>query len=112
MSQSKTYRELQFENEHVCVWKTVISQGEPLEMHRHSTERVVIGLKGGKLKRIAQTGSSSEMNLETHKAYWLTADPQCGEKHSDVNLGEEPIEVMVIEMKQPKDRPLPSKPID
>jgi len=34
------------------------------------------------------------------------------EKKGDVNLGEEPIEVMVIEMKQPKDRPLPSKPID
>jgi len=47
MSQSKTYRELQFENEHVSVWKTVISKGEPLEMHRHSTGRVVIGLKGG-----------------------------------------------------------------
>lgn len=112
MSQSKTYRELQFENEHVCVWKTVISSDQPLEMHKHSTGRVLIGLKGGKLQRVNEDGSSSDMDLETHKAYWLTADP-CNEGlHGDTNLDKEPVEVMIVEMKQPRDRPLPSRPID
>ena len=108
MKKSKTYRELQFENEHVSVWKTVISPDQPLEKHRHDVGRVIVGLKGGKIKRIDANGLSSDLQLDTHKAYWLHADDQ----HEDINLGSDPIEVMVIEMKKPKDRPLPSIPID
>lgn len=112
MSQSKTYRKLQFENEYVRVWKTVISPSQPLEMHKHSAGRVLIGLKGGKIQRVEDDGTLTDMDLETHKAYWQTADPHSGGMHGDVNLGDEPVEIMVVEMKHPKDRPLPSMPID
>lgn len=96
--------ELQFENEHVCVWKTVISPNQPLERSEQSAGRVLIGLKGGTIQQKDPDGSLSTFNLETHKALWLKADAQHAPK--------EPMEIMVIEMKQPKDRPLPSIPID
>ncbi|MBY0530315.1 MAG: hypothetical protein K2P51_09065 [Rhabdochlamydiaceae bacterium] len=94
----KTHRVLQFENEHVKVWKTVIMPDQPLNMHRHDCSRVVVGLKGGSLTKIEKSGEQSELIFETGKAYWLTEDPP-GTLHADINESEEPIEVMVIELK-------------
>lgn len=93
-----THRELQFENEQVRVWKTVIMPHQPLKMHRHDANRVVVGLKGGSLMKIEEMGETSELKFETGKAYWLTQDPP-GTLHADVNESDEPIEVMVIEIK-------------
>lgn len=98
-SQIETHRELQFENEYVKVWKTVIMPNQPLKMHRHDSGRVVVGLKGGSLTKIEETGETSELVLETGKAYWLAEDPK-GTLHGDINESDEPIEVMVIEVKQ------------
>jgi hypothetical protein len=95
----ETYRLLQFENEHVKVWKTVIMPHQPLKMHRHDAARVVVGLKGGSLKKIEETGEVSELIFETGKAYWLDEDPP-NTMHNDINESESPIEVMVIEMKK------------
>jgi beta-alanine degradation protein BauB len=97
-SQIGTHRVFQFENEHVRVWKTIIMPNQPLKMHRHDCARVVVGLKGGSLSKIEETGEISELNFETGKAYWLTEDPP-GTLHSDINESNEPIEVMVIEIK-------------
>jgi hypothetical protein len=93
----KTRRELQFENEQVRVWKTTILP-QPLKMHRHDKAPVVVGLKGGVLINIEETGEESELIFDTGKAYWLEADPP-GTLHGDINVSDEPIEVMVIEMK-------------
>lgn len=93
-----THRVFQFENEYVRVWKTVIMPNQPLKMHRHDCSRVIVGLKGGSLTKIEETGETSELNFETGVAYWLTEDPP-GTLHGDVNESEEPIEVMVIEIK-------------
>ena len=94
----KTHRVFQFENEHVRVWKTVIMPNQPLNMHRHDCSRVIVGLKGGKLTKIEETGETSELVFETDKAYWLTEDLP-GTQHADINESDEPIEVMVIEIK-------------
>jgi hypothetical protein len=94
-----TYRVLQFENDFVKVWKTVIMPHQPLKMHRHDCSRVVVGLKGGSLTKIEETGERSPLVFETGKAYWLTEDPP-GTLHGDVNESDEPIEVMVIEFKK------------
>ncbi len=93
-----THRVFQFENEHVRVWKTVIMPHQPLKMHRHDCSRVIVGLKGGALTKIEQTGETSPLVFDTGKAYWLTEDPP-GTLHGDVNESDEPIEVMVIEIK-------------
>lgn len=93
-----THRVFQFENEHVRVWKTIIMPHQPLKMHRHDYPRIVIGLKGGKLVKIEETGEVSDLNFDTGVAYWLTEDPP-GTLHGDINESDEPIEVMVIELK-------------
>ena len=38
------------------------------------------------------------MVWETGSAYWLDIDPE-GELHGDVNRGDEPIEVIVVQLK-------------
>jgi hypothetical protein len=98
-AQVGTHRVLQFENEHVKVWKTIIMPRQPLKMHRHDCSRVVVGLKGGSLTKIEDTGETSELKFETGKAYWLTEDPE-GTLHADINESDESIEVMVIEIKE------------
>lgn len=95
---AQTHRIFQFENEHVRVWKTVIMPHQPLKMHRHDCPRVVVGLKGGSLTKIEQTGEISDLKFETGVAYWLTEDPP-ETLHGDINESDEPIEVMVIELK-------------
>jgi len=67
-------------------------------MHRHSGGRVIIPLKGGKLLKVEDTGRTSDLIFETHKAYWLSADPE-NELHGDLNLSNETIELMVVELK-------------
>lgn len=86
-------------NENVKVWKTIIFPNQPLKMHRHDRSRVVVGLKGGVLTKIEDTGEESEFVFESHKAYWLDEDPP-NTLHADINESNEPIEVMVIELKQ------------
>jgi|ERR1700722_12806418 len=95
---TQTYRVFQFENEYVRVWKTVIMPHQPLKMHRHDCARVVVGLKGGILTKIEETGKTSDLKFDTGVAYWLTEDAP-GTLHGDINESDEPIEVMVIELK-------------
>jgi quercetin dioxygenase-like cupin family protein len=92
-----TRRIPQFDNESVRVWKSVIAPHQPLSLHRHENGRVIVALTGGTLKIVKESGESKTVVWETGKAYWLTADPP-GEKHGDVNEGQDPIEVMVVEM--------------
>ncbi|MGA2428294.1 MAG: hypothetical protein ABSH13_07320 [Candidatus Acidiferrum sp.] len=100
---NQTQRFPQFENEDVKVWKSTVMPNNPLAMHRHEHGRVIIALSGGTMKIVEQNGSSETHNRETGKAYWLPANPP-GEMHSDVNAGDKPIEVMVVELKRDKQR--------
>ena len=96
--EEETRRVPQFENEHVLVWKSIIVPNQPLEMHRHDNPRAIIALKGGTLTVTSDAGDMHGMTWETGSAYWLEADPP-GELHGDVNEGDEPIEVIVVQMK-------------
>ena len=93
-----TIRTPQLENESVRVWKTSIAPGQPLTLHRHENGRVIVALTDGTLRIVKESGESKTVTWEKGKAYWLAADPP-GEKHGDLNEGQEPIEVMVVEMK-------------
>jgi hypothetical protein len=53
------------------------------------------------MKIVQQSGSSETHPWETGKAYWLTSDPP-NTLHADVNAGDKPIEVMVVELKKAK----------
>lgn len=98
VSNVTTHRVFQFENEHVRVWKTIIMPHQPLKMHRHDCARVIVGLKGGSLTKFEDTGEISLLNFETARAYWASEDPP-NTLHSDINESDEPIEVMIIEIK-------------
>jgi hypothetical protein len=96
-----TQRIVQFENEDVKVWKSVVVPHAPLTMHRHEHGRVIIPLKGGMMKIVENSGASEAHVWETGKAYWLPANAP-GTMHADVNAGDQPIEVMVVELKKDK----------
>jgi quercetin dioxygenase-like cupin family protein len=96
---SQTQRFPQFENEDVKVWKSVVLPNQPLTMHRHDHPRVIIALKGGTMKIVDQSGAEEPHVWDTGKAYWLPANPP-GTRHADVNAGDQPIEVMVVELEK------------
>jgi hypothetical protein len=97
----QTQRFPQFENEEVKVWKSIVLPNAPLTMHRHDHPRVIIALVGGTMKIVEQSGNSETHDWQSGKAYWLPANAP-GTLHSDVNTGEKPIEVMVVELKKAK----------
>lgn len=59
---------------------------------------MLIALSGGTMKIVEQDGATEQHVWETGKAYWLPANPP-NTLHTDVNAGDEPIEVMVVELK-------------
>jgi len=102
--QSTTRREPQFENSEVQVWKSIIYPGTPLGLHRHDHGRALISLNGGVLNVVDGNGKVLDVyKLEAGKAMWLNADPP-GTQHADVNPGKDPVEVIVVQLKN--DKPL------
>jgi beta-alanine degradation protein BauB len=96
---SGTRREPQFENGEVKVWKSIIMPNQPLSLHRHDHGRTIVTLKGGTLDVVDGQGQTlQKMTWETGKAYWLDADAP-NTQHGDMNKGTEPIEVIVVELK-------------
>jgi quercetin dioxygenase-like cupin family protein len=97
--QTGTRREPQFENSEVRVWKSIILPNQPLALHRHDHGRTIVALEGGTLDVVDANGSTvQKMNWESGKAYWLDADPP-NTQHGDLNKGKEPMEVIVVELK-------------
>ena len=99
--EQKTQRFPQFENEDVKVWKTIVMPHQPLAMHHHDHPRVIIALIGGTMNIVDPSGNVESHIWETGKAYWLPAMPP-NTLHSDVNAGDKPMEVMVVELQKEK----------
>ncbi len=95
----QTQRVVQFENDDVKVWKAIVAPNSPLPPHRHDHPRVITALVGGTMKIVDQDGTSEVHVWESGKSYWLPANPP-GRLHTDVNAGEKPIEVVVVELKK------------
>jgi beta-alanine degradation protein BauB len=91
----------QFENETVKVWKSVILPNQPLAMHHHDHPRVIVALQGGVMNLVEQNGPTEREVWEAGHAYWLPA-MRPNAMHADVNAGDKPIEVMVIELEKEK----------
>jgi len=98
---TQTQRVPQLENEDVKVWKSVILPKQPLTMHRHDHPRVIVALKGGTVEIVDESGTRERHVWETGKAYWLPANPP-ESRHADVNTGDQPVEVMVVELEKEK----------
>jgi len=99
IAENKTHRVPLLENRKVNAWKTIIMPNQPLKMHRHEYDRIVIGLNGGTLTKIEKTGETSKLIFENNKVYWLPKDPP-NTLHADINESNKPIEVIVIELKK------------
>jgi beta-alanine degradation protein BauB len=97
----QTQRFPQFENEDVKVWKTAVLPHQPLAMHHHDHPRVIIALTGGTMNIVDPAGNVEPYIWETGKAYWLPAMPP-NTLHSDVNAGDKPMEVIVVELEKEK----------
>jgi len=99
---STSRREPQFENSEVQVWKSIISPGKPLGLHRHDHGRALISLNGGTLNVVDGSGKVLDVyKLEAGKAMWLEAD-KAGTQHADVNPGTQNVEVIVVQLKNDK----------
>jgi hypothetical protein len=98
---TQTGREPQFENGAVKVWKSVVLPNSPLPLHRHEHPRVIVALRGGTMKILDESGNSEIHAWQTGKAYWLDANAP-GTRHQDINVGDQPIEVMVVELQNEK----------
>ncbi|HTS27746.1 MAG TPA: hypothetical protein VMH81_17850 [Bryobacteraceae bacterium] len=99
--QGGAQRILQFENEDVAVWKSVVAPNAPLSMHTHQHPRVIVALAGGTMKVVNEDGTSELHPWDTGKAYWLPASEGL-KRHADQNTGSRPIEVIVVELKKSK----------
>ncbi len=97
----QSIREPQFQNSEVKVWKSVVLPHSPLPLHRHEHPRVIVALAGGTMQIVEESGSTETHEWQTGKAYWLPANAP-GTRHQDVNVGEKPIEVMVVELRNAK----------
>lgn len=98
---SQVQRFPQFENQDVKVWKTIVMPNAQLTMHTHQHPRVIVALSGGTMKVVNEDGTSELHTWETGKAYWLSAE-EGKKRHADVNQGDKPIEVMVVELENAK----------
>jgi hypothetical protein len=95
-------REPQFENSDVMVWKSIVMPKQPLALHRHDHGRALISLNGGTLNVVDGSGKVMDVyKLEAGKAMWLDAD-KAGTQHADVNPGTQPVEVIVVQLKNDK----------
>jgi hypothetical protein len=63
--------------------------------------RVLSSRSGGTMKIVEENGPAESHIWETGEAYWLPANP-LNMMHADVNAGDKPIEVVVVESKKEK----------
>ncbi len=97
---SKTGRIVQFSNDKVSVWKTVIypNTSQVLKMHRHEHDRIVVAFTNGLLKITNDKGKVHYLKLQKNKAYYLPKDVP-DELHKDQNVSSHPVKVLVVELK-------------
>jgi hypothetical protein len=100
-TQTQTQRTQLIENDDVKVWRSLVLPNSPLTMHRHDHPRVIIPLQSGTMNIVDQSGAKEAHVWEKGKAYWLPANPP-NTMHADVNAGDKPIEVVVVELQKEK----------
>jgi hypothetical protein len=98
-AQTTSQRTEQFQNDAVHVWKTVVLPHQPLAMHHHDHPRVIVALSDGSMDLVDSTGAHDVHVWQKDHAYWLPAMP-LGAMHADVNSGDKPLEVMVVELEK------------
>lgn len=91
--------EPQLENDYVSVARVKIFPHEEIGLHRDASPQVVIALQGGTITRLESNGQEVDVAFPTGAAVFRNPDPE-GELHRSVNNSSEPVEIIVIQLKQ------------
>ena len=84
---------VEFENAQVRVLRVQIPPHGKLGMHEHPAN-VLIPLRDGHVKDIFPDGKTAEVHVKAGQATWRAAV-----KHANENLGDTPIESILVELK-------------
>jgi quercetin dioxygenase-like cupin family protein len=84
---------VEFENDRVRIIRIKYGPGEKSVMHTHGPN-VAVFLSDGMVRMNAPDGTHQDVPSEIGVAQWADA-----EKHLPENLGDEPLEVVLIELK-------------
>ena len=93
-----TQRVQHFENKNVKVWTSHICPKEELPFHTHQNPRVLISTEDGELDVTYKDGKKSKIILKKNIPLYVDAK-QGFALHKDLNNGNHPINVTVIELK-------------
>ncbi|MFA6037125.1 MAG: hypothetical protein WC748_03260 [Legionellales bacterium] len=86
----------------LMIWKTIIPVAQEnipgIALHRHTDARIIIPLTAGILQRREPNGVTKDYPLTIGQPIFLPEDTIDG-YHTDENLSDEPIKVMVLQFK-------------
>jgi quercetin dioxygenase-like cupin family protein len=89
----KNYR-VDFENDQVRVVRVKVAPKETLRQHEHATNRVSVTLTDQDFRITAADGTVQTPKRKAGEAAWGTPV-----KHSEENLGDKPVEIVMVELK-------------
>ncbi len=93
-----TQRTPHFENDKVKVWTSHICPKEELPFHAHQNPRVLISASDGEIDVQYKDGRKSKILLKKNVPLYVDAK-QGSMSHNDLNIGKEPMDITVIELK-------------
>ncbi len=88
-----------FENDQVCIAQVKVFPHEEIGLHRDVYPAVVVALTGGVITRLEADGRVTDVHFPTDVAVFRAADPE-NELHRSVNRSDDPIELMIIQLKK------------
>jgi hypothetical protein len=94
----KTERHIFIEREDVKVWKSTVCPNELLPFHTHDYPRIAIAEENGKLVVLYKDGEKTEIPLTQGVPVYLSK-AQGSSPHQDLNPGEKPLHITVVELK-------------
>jgi quercetin dioxygenase-like cupin family protein len=89
----KSYR-VDFENDQVRVVRVKVAPKEMLRQHEHATNRVSVTLTDQDFRITAADGTVQNPKRKAGEAAWGTPV-----KHTEENLGDKPVEIIMVELK-------------
>lgn len=86
------------ENDCVSVSQVKIMPYEEIGLHRDAFPQIVVALQGGVITRLEADGSKVDVHFPTGQAISRDVDPP-GQLHKSVNDSPNPIELIIIQLK-------------
>ncbi len=85
-------------NDQLMIARVVVDPHEEIGRHRDEVPHIVIALQGGVITRLEEDGREVDVEFPQGVAIYRPVDPE-GEYHRGVNRSDDPIELLMIELK-------------